>query len=166
MSIICPYRSCLPHNSVAQLPVRCPIRRRPAPDRDSFRRASASPRCRAPSCSPAPWPRPGPACDPASVRATSPLALLSSVVVVPHSVISVLEDANGIDRHKPAGHQLIEDGEKRIDLLCAVDDLDDEGKTHCPILEFEKLPSSTVCLHLSSCSPLPYDRAAASTRRW
>lgn len=58
--IIGPFGSCLPHNSVARMPARGPIRRRSAPGHDSFHRASASPRCHAPFCSPVRRPRPGP----------------------------------------------------------------------------------------------------------
>ena len=55
MSIICPCSSCLPHNSAVRFEPCCRIRQRfRSPDRDSLRRASASPRCRAPSCWPAP----------------------------------------------------------------------------------------------------------------
>ncbi len=52
MSIMCPFGSCLPYNSVVRLAVRCPIRHRSVPDHDSFHCALASPRCHAPTC----WP--------------------------------------------------------------------------------------------------------------
>ena len=45
MSIICPYGSGFPHNWVVRVPVRCRIRRRSEPGRDSPRLATASPRC-------------------------------------------------------------------------------------------------------------------------
>lgn len=58
--------SCLPHNSVVPMTPRRPIRRRSAPGQDSSHHASASPRCCAPPCSPAPRQRPELDCAPAS----------------------------------------------------------------------------------------------------
>ncbi len=70
MSIICPFGSCLPHNSAVRYELRCRIRQRfRSPGRDSYRRASSSPRCRAPSCWPARRQRPSAACVRAGVPA-------------------------------------------------------------------------------------------------
>lgn len=70
MSIICPFGSCLPHNSAVRFELRCRIRLRfRSPGRDSLRRASSSPRCRAPSCWPARRQRPSAACVRAGVPA-------------------------------------------------------------------------------------------------
>ena len=70
MSIICPYGSCLPHNLVARFePCRRIRQRFRSPDRDSLRRASASPRCHAPSCWPAPRRPTSAACVPACAPA-------------------------------------------------------------------------------------------------
>ena len=69
MSIICPCSSCLPHNLVARFEPYCRIRQRfRSPGRDSLRRASASPRCRAPSC----WPEPRRPTSAACVPACAP----------------------------------------------------------------------------------------------
>ncbi len=56
------------------MPIQRRIRRRSAPGHDSPRRATASPRCHAPSYLPARRPRPGSACAPASGPATTPAA--------------------------------------------------------------------------------------------
>jgi len=70
MPIICPCSSCLPHNLVVRFEPRCRIRQRfRSPGRDSLRRALASPRCRAPSCSPAPRRPTSVACVPAGAPA-------------------------------------------------------------------------------------------------
>jgi hypothetical protein len=70
MSIICPCSSCLPHNSAVRFGPCCRFRQRiRSMDRDSFLRASSSPRCRAPSCWPARRQRPSAACVRACVPA-------------------------------------------------------------------------------------------------